>query len=340
MSCRAIRPAEAFPGAIGSAGRLVVNILRSLGREGDVGAIETAIAGSATASSAQPLLDAIGAWLQLSEHNPSVPPPTMAEPRREAGAGAIRVDVDKVDAIVDLTGELLVVKNALAHLTQLAVEGKNIATLAAGLRTQTTRLDRHVTDLQRAVLDLRVLPLGRVFNRFPILVRETAAKLAKQVAFRTEGDDTVADKAVVEALFEPLLHVVRNAIDHGIETPDARVASGKPATADILMRAWREGDHVLVEVTDDGRGVDTAIVRKLAISRGVATASEVEALDDADAVDLIFAPGFTTATAVTELSGRGVGMNALRSAVGRIGGEVALTNMPGDGLVVRFTLPF
>jgi two-component system chemotaxis sensor kinase CheA len=315
--------------------------LRSLGKDNDVAAIETAIVRAAGESNAQPMLDAITGVLQsLQQEGSATALPGAPESRREAGAGAIRVDVEKVDAIVDLTGELLVVKNALAHLTRMAADGGDAATLAASLRTQTSRLDRHVTDLQRAVLDLRVLPLGRVFTRFPLLVRETATKLGKQVAFRSEGDDTVADKAVVEALFEPLLHVVRNAIDHGIEKPDVRIAAGKPATADILMRAWREGEHVLVEVSDDGRGVDTIVVRKLAISRGVAPAEAIAALDDAEALELIFAPGFTTASAVTELSGRGVGMNAVRSAIERIGGEVSLTNMPGQGLVVRFTLPF
>jgi two-component system chemotaxis sensor kinase CheA len=264
----------------------------------------------------------------------------QADRRPEAGAAAIRVDVARIDTIVDLTGELLVVKNALAHWTKIAGENPDPAALVAGLRAQQARLERYVTELQRAVLDLRVLPLGRVFGRFPLLVRETAGKLGKQVLFRSEGDDTEADKAVVEALFEPLLHVVRNAIDHGIETPEARERAGKPRAATILMRGWREGEHVVVEVSDDGRGVDVEAVRRLAIARGSDEAEAIAALSDEEAAELIFAPGFTTAASVTDLSGRGVGMNAVRSAIERLGGDVSLSNMPGQGLTVRFTLPF
>lgn len=338
---RANRQPDAFAGILGSAGRLIANVLLSLGRHEDARAVENAIVLASAAGSPQPFLDAIGdvAGPRRIE-NPTDSVLVAGEGRRETGASAIRVDVEKVDAIVDLTGELLVVKNALAHVTRLAADGADPATLAASLRAQTSRLERHVVELQRAVLDLRVLPLGRVFSRFPLVIRETATKLGKQVAFRSEGDDTVADKAVVEALFEPLLHVVRNAIDHGIESPATRIEAGKRPTADLLMRAWREGEHVLVEVADDGRGVDTAAVRRLAVSRGIVSEDVAAAMADVDALELIFAPGFTTAATVTELSGRGVGMNAVRSSVERIGGKVSLTNTQGQGLIARFTLPF
>jgi two-component system, chemotaxis family, sensor kinase CheA len=338
---RTSRSPEAFAGALGSAGRLVGNVLRSTGRSDEVGLVEKSVAGALADGAPDKFVDAVTLVLNaLRSTSPAANVADQQEIRRETGASGIRVEIEKVDAIVDLTGELLVVKNALAHLSRVAAEGADAATLAAGLRTQTARLDRHVIDLQRAVLDLRVLPMSRVFNRFPVLVRDVAAKLGKQVVFRSEGGDTVADKAVVEALFEPLLHAVRNAIDHGVEQPEDRRAAGKPLAASVLMRAWRQGDRVVVEVSDDGRGVDTSVVRRLAVERGLDSAEEVAALTEAETVDLIFAPGFTTAAEVTDLSGRGVGMNAVRAAVERIGGEVGVTNTPGAGLVVRFSLPF
>lgn len=334
------RPDEASAGALGSAARTVVNVLTSAGRAGEAPAVEIAAAAALRDGNTAALVDALEALL----NDPGVDlPATRPEPayaRRESGATSIRVDVQRIDAIVDLTGELLIVKNALAHWAQRAAEGVDPAALVAGLRTQHARLDRHVSELQRAVLDLRVLPLVRVFGRFPVLVRETAARLGKQVTFRTEGDDTEADKAVVEALFEPLLHVVRNAIDHGVELPESREALGKPRAALITMRGWREGEHVIVEVADDGRGIDPATVRRLAAQRGVASPEALAALGDDEVADLIFAPGFSTASSVSDLSGRGVGMNVVRSAVERMGGEVVLDNNPGRGLVVRFRLPF
>lgn len=334
------RPTEAFAGALGSAARVVANVLVSEGRRDGVPAIEAAADKAILEGSPAAFIAALDALLG---EGGDARAPAEAEPtggRKESGQTSIRVDVRRIDAIVDLTGELLVVKNALAHWTRQATEGADLADVVAGLRTQHARLDRHVAELQRAVLDLRVLPLARVFGRFPLLVRETASRLGKQVAFRTEGDETDADKAVVEALFEPLLHVVRNAIDHGIELPDVRERAGKSRTATITMRGWREGDHVIIEVADDGRGIDPGVVRRLAVERGVVTSEALASMSDDDAVDLIFAPGFTTAAEVTDLSGRGVGMNAVRSAIGRLGGDVTLENRPGAGLVVRFTLPF
>lgn len=332
--------AAAFTGRLGSAAKVVTNVLGSMGRDQDAERIGAAARRAIDSGDGAIFAAEIDA-LSRSIGGSSVPAATSdVADRRDVAASAIRVDVDKIDAIVDLTGELLVVKNAIGHWMRLAAENGASEALVAGLRTQHARLDRHVAELQRAVLDLRVLPLGRVFGRFPLLVRETAAKLGKQIIFRTEGDDTEADKAVVEALFEPLLHVVRNAIDHGIETTAEREGADKPPRATIVMRGAREDEHVIVEVSDDGRGVDVANIRRLAVSRGLATAEAVEALNDDEAVGLIFAPGFSTAANVTDLSGRGVGMNAVRSSIDRLGGDVAVSNVPGQGLTVRFQLPF
>lgn len=259
---------------------------------------------------------------------------------RDTASNTIRVDVDRIDHIVSLAGEILVVKNALGHWARVAAEGGDPQALAAGLRTQHDELARHLSELQASAFQLRVLPMERVFSRFPRLVRETASSLGKQVRLLTEGADTRADKAIVEALFEPLLHLIRNALDHGVESSAERVTGGKPAEATLVLRAMRDGDSVVVELDDDGRGLDPGAIRRLAIARGAVEEAAAIQMSDAQATELIFAPGFSTARSVTDLSGRGVGMGAVRAAIARVGGEVALLNDQGRGLTVRLVLPF
>lgn len=261
------------------------------------------------------------------------PPPAVA-------LRALRVDVARIDTLVALTGELTVAKNAIGHVTRLAQERADPEGLARMLKDQHALLDRLVRELHRSVLAIRVLPLRHVFQRFPRLVREMARDLGKSVRLVTEGETTEADKAIVEALFEPVLHVLRNALDHGIEPEAERRAAGKDATSVLRLRAVRGGDLVIVEVTDDGRGIDTAELRRVAARQGIASAEALARMTDAAAVELIFAPGFSTAGAVTGLSGRGVGMDAVRSAIARMGGRVAVDSQPGRGTTVRFTLPF
>jgi two-component system chemotaxis sensor kinase CheA len=186
---------------------------------------------------------------------------------------------------------------------------------------------------------MRLLPISHTFRRFLRPVRDLAASLGKDVAFRTEGEATEADKRVVENLFEPLLHVLRNALDHGIEPPAERVAAGKLAQAELVLRARAEGERILVEVEDDGRGIDPARIRRSAVERGLVTAEGAAALTDAEAIDLIFAPGFSTASTVSDISGRGVGMDAVRAAVQQLGGRVGVTSRPGRGTTICFTLP-
>jgi two-component system, chemotaxis family, sensor kinase CheA len=187
---------------------------------------------------------------------------------------------------------------------------------------------------------MRVLPLRVAFQRFPRLIRELSAELGKPATLVIEGEDTEADKTIVEILVEPLVHVLRNAMDHGIEDAPRRAAAGKSSSATIRLRAFREGEHVLVEVTDDGSGIDVARVRQVAAERNVVPAEELASLSDAQLIDLIFAPGFSTATTVTQTSGRGIGLDAVRKAVSRLGGLVGVRSTAGKGTTVRFTLPF
>ena len=258
--------------------------------------------------------------------------------RSEASARSFRVDPERVDALVALTGELIVAKNAIARLAATANESGN--TLAPMLNESRLQLERLVGRLKDTALNLRVAPLRPVFERFQRVVRELAIETGKPTKLVIQGEDTEADKSIVDVLFEPLLHIVRNAVDHGVESAAARAAAGKPAIATLRLGARREGEHVVIEVDDDGGGVDIERVRGLAAQRGLIDAAALAEASDEEVLDLIFLPGFSTKQGVTDLSGRGVGMDAVRTVVERIGGRVTGMSERGRGTQFRLLLPF
>jgi two-component system chemotaxis sensor kinase CheA len=328
---------EGFAGKLGSAGRVAAAVLGQAGL--DPAPIARALAASLAASDPSAFADALRAVLEPSRTAGA--PQVQAEPMApNAAVRALRVDVDRIDAIIKLTGELTVVKNALGHVAGLARANGDALALAQALKAQHGQLERLTAELQRSVIAIRVLPLRHVFQRFSRLVREMAGALGKSARLVVEGEATEADKAVVEALFDPLLHVVRNALGHGVEDADARREAGKPQTALIRLRGFREGEQVIVEVGDDGRGIDPARIRGVASEIGLLSPDALATMSDKDVIELIFAPGFSTAGVVTDLSGRGVGMDAVRTAVERLGGRVAVRSRPGEGTTVRFVLPF
>lgn len=319
-------------GRIASAGITAANVLRHIGRSADADRIGQISSRSVRENAPQLLRDVVAALLNETAA------PAAAPARHDVAARTLRVDAARIDALVNLTGELTVAKNAIGHTAKVAQDESNA--LAGVLKDRHAVLDRLIGELQRTVLAMRVLPLRHVFQRFPRLMREMAAALGKPADLIIEGDDTEADKAIVEMLFEPLMHVLRNAMDHGIEDGATRAAQGKPPVATVRMRALREGEHVLVEVIDDGAGINVARVRQVALERNVAPPETLAAMSEAEVIDLIFAPGFSTAAAVTDLSGRGVGMDAVRTAVQRMAGHVGVESRDGHGSTVRFTLPF
>jgi two-component system chemotaxis sensor kinase CheA len=330
---------EGFAGTLGSAARVAIEILAQADLE--TAAVSSALAASLAAGDPSPFSDALRRILE-----PVVGAPAGGEAGssvaggQDATARALRVEVERIDAIIKLVGELAVVKNALGYAARRASAGEKGRSLALVLTDQHARLERLTDELQRSVLAIRVLPLRHVFQRFSRLVREMAVALSRPTRLVVEGDATEADKVVVEALFEPLLHVIRNALDHGVEDTAARLAAGKPETALIRLSGFREGERVIVEVADDGRGVDPARVRQVAAERGLRSAEALASLSDEDVVELIFAAGFSTADAVTDLSGRGVGMDVARTAIERLGGRVTVRSRRGEGTTVRFLLPF
>jgi two-component system chemotaxis sensor kinase CheA len=252
---------------------------------------------------------------------------------------SLRVAESKIDALVNLAGELIVVKNGLAHLAKRVEAETGAQELARAVRREQEAFDRLTGEMHAAILQLRMVPIGQVFRSFPRLVRDMSRELNKKVELVTRGETTESDKIIIDLLFEPLLHLVRNALDHGIESPAQRRSVGKSEVATITMEASRIGDRLMVEVIDDGRGIDPDIVKRKARERELLAADELAALSDEEAVNLIFSAGFSTAAEVSDISGRGVGMDVVRTTAERIGGRVSLSSRVGAGTTIRLDLP-
>lgn len=250
------------------------------------------------------------------------------------GGRSVRVDAARLDDLASEVGELVVTANALAHAARTA---ERIDTdLGVALRTVQADLDRLSGRLHQSVAQLRRVPLGPSLRRLPRLVRELAAAVGKPVALALSGQATEVDKQIADGLFEPLLHLVRNAIDHGLEDAATRAAAAKPAEGRLAVAIARAGNEVVISVADDGAGIDPARIRARAVERGMMDLQEAEALSDAQALRLILAPGFSTAATITDISGRGVGMDAVQTAVERLHGRIEIESMVGEGS--RFAL--
>lgn len=269
-----------------------------------------------------------------------VVPPSAAETPTAAPTElqSVRVSVEQMDALLNLVGELVIERARLERGVRRVTEfhGNGIAEELQGV---TERISRIVGQLQEALTRTRMVPLSVVFGRFPRLVRELARSMGKRVQLRIEGEDTEVDRALVEKLNECLVHLVRNALDHGIEPPDERIASGKPPEGVVELMASQSEGSVIVVVRDDGRGIDPDKVRRKAVERGWLSEEQAAALSDDDALRLIFRPGFSTKEQVSEVSGRGVGMDVVKNALEQIGGTVDIQSTVGGGTTVTLRLP-
>ncbi|MGB3839832.1 MAG: chemotaxis protein CheA, partial [Rhodanobacter sp.] len=264
-------------------------------------------------------------------------PASAPRPVREAAAASsegssIRVGIDKVDALINMMGELVITQSMLSdigehfHLSQLE-----------RLREGLLQLERNTRELQESVMRIRMLPIGSVFNRFPRLVRDLERKLGKQVKLELHGEHTELDKTVLEKIGDPLVHLVRNAIDHGLESPEQRRAAGKNETGTLRLDAYHEGGNIVVQISDDGAGLNRAAIVAKAEQRGLIRPGQE--VDDAEVAELIFQPGFSTAAQATDLSGRGVGMDVVRRNVRDLGGSVGVRSQSGKGSVFTIALP-
>ncbi|MFZ0284447.1 MAG: chemotaxis protein CheA, partial [Terriglobales bacterium] len=251
----------------------------------------------------------------------------------------LRVDAERIDNLLNLVGELIIGKSMLQRtLNEFAQHHPKDSTRSRFADAMAFQ-SRVLNDLQRSVMKVRMVPVDQLFRRFPRMVRDVAKQCGKDVELRLSGQDTDLDKGLLDGIAEPLTHLVRNAISHGIESAEQRARVGKPAKGTIHLRAYHQGNHVMVEISDDGRGIDVGKVKARALQQGLWNEEESGTLDEATALNLIFRPGFSTADEITEVSGRGVGLDVVQSILQRLKGTVQVETRPGQGTTFRLCLP-
>ena len=293
------------------------------------------------------LLDALhgkgaapGAGVSPPSAPPSAPPPVAlqssappAAPVRHAAPAetTVRVDTTRLDVLVNHAGELVLVRNRLLSLA--ASHGDE------ALATAANELDRVADELQTAVLGMRMQPVGRLFQRFPRIVRDLARQLDKEVELVLEGEGTDLDRSLVEALADPLIHLLRNALDHGVEMPQERERAGKPRKGRVCLAASQRGERISISVSDDGRGMDPQILRRKAVEKGLLDETQAARLTETECYELIFRPGFSTAAAISDISGRGVGMDVVKTRVAELGGTLQVRSRLGHGSELELTVP-
>ncbi len=280
-----------------------------------------------------------------AQKSASKPAPKAAAPAQSAEtktASTIRVDHEKLDHLMNLIGELIINRNRYALIAR-HLENKpeevNIGNIAQDLSETTYGLARISDELQDTIMKVRMVPVSSVFSRFPRLVRDLSRKSGKEVDIILEGEETELDKNVVEVIGDPLVHLIRNSVDHGIESAEARLAAGKSAKGKVTLRAFHKGNSVMIEIEDDGKGIDPEVMREVAIKKGIISPEDAKALDDRDAVDLIFAPGFSSAAEITDISGRGVGMDVVKTNIKNLKGSVTTSTELGKGTCFTLSLP-
>ncbi|WP_176063417.1 chemotaxis protein CheA [Anaeromyxobacter diazotrophicus] len=252
---------------------------------------------------------------------------------------AVRVDIHKLDTLMNLVGELVLVKTSLLGVAERLRAGEDPATVSLELHREGRRLERKLNELQGGILEVRMVPLGQIFDKLTRMVRKLTRDIGKRAELEVRGSEVELDKLIVEELSDPLMHLIRNALDHALEAPEERSRAGKPEVGRIVLSAQQRGNHVVVSVADDGRGIDEERVRQVAVERGLLTAEAAAQLSRRDALNLIFTPGFSTAREVTALSGRGVGMDVVKNNIAALSGIVDLQTEVGRGTRVDITLP-
>ena len=298
-------------------------------------ALETAVPAAAPIPAAGPGPQA-QAVLDAKKAAPAAPE------KADKGSDTIRVSQLKLDNFMNTVAELIISKTMISHIVErfesLELTGVQ-DDLVKELRKSSVYLDQVSKEIQASVLGIRMVPVKTIFTKFPRMLRDLAKASGKKIELQMVGEDTEIDKSLIEELGDPLIHLIRNSADHGIEAPDVRIKFGKPETGMVTLRARHEGDSVFVEIEDDGKGIDPVIIRKKALERGLITQERADSMADDEAVDMIFLPGFSTAQTITDISGRGVGMDVVRSNVRRLNGRVTVKSMVGKGSIFTLKLP-
>ncbi|OGQ17686.1 MAG: hypothetical protein A2138_22855 [Deltaproteobacteria bacterium RBG_16_71_12] len=293
---------------------------------------------------------------RIDQAGGGAPPGGMVPTTREAPGGAVgsddegattlrqvsdtvRVDIRKLDELMGIVGELVLARGGLARVTAELKQTIGYQGLAVDLHRLVRTLERRIVDLQSAIMQVRMVPLGQVFERMARTVQRAATSLGKDVTLEMSGDETELDKLIVEDLVDPLMHLVRNAVDHGLEAPEARAAAGKARAGRLELRAYPRGNHVIIDVSDDGRGIDEVAVKRTALERGIVDDDHIGQLSRRDVWNLIFQPGFSTRKEVSETSGRGVGLDVVKTNVSRMSGLIDVESVTGKGTRFTITLP-
>ena len=262
-----------------------------------------------------------------------------AEEKIATRESTIRVDTARLDQVLNLSGEIGLTKNRLTSLRADILAGRNDAETLHALDQAVSQLDLLVSDLQNSVMKTRMQPIGRLFQKYPRIARDLARQLGKDVELALVGEETEVDKTMIEDLADPLVHLVRNAVDHGVESPEERLAAGKPSKSIVRLEARQEGDHIVLIIADDGRGMNPERIRAKAVEKGLIREEEANTLDDRQSLNLIFLPGFSTMTQASAVSGRGVGMDVVKTNIQKLSGSVEIRSEPGKGSVFIISLP-
>ncbi|MEQ1742291.1 MAG: chemotaxis protein CheA [Candidatus Nitrotoga sp.] len=292
------------------------------------------------AGSAETLPPEIRSFGRRGTDTPGNKAPAAGRRENEAGKdNTIRVDTDRLDQVLNLSGEIGLTKNRLTHLRTDILQGRSDAAIMLALDESVSQLDMLVVNLQNAVMKTRMQPIGRLFNKYPRLARDLARQLGKDVELVLSGEETEIDKTMIEDLNDPLVHLIRNAVDHGVENSDQRAAVGKPAKSLVHLSAQQEGDHIIIRITDDGKGMRPEVIRNKAIEKGIINAESASSLDDEQSLSLILLPGFSTKEEISSVSGRGVGMDVVKTNIEKLSGTIGITSVPGKGSEFTISLP-
>ncbi len=274
-----------------------------------------------------------------------VPKRPEAKEEGEASRGGssveqtIRVDVKRLDHLMNLIGELVLGKNRLIKINDDVEERYEGEAFLEELNQVVSIVSLVTTDLQIAVMKTRMLPIGKVFNKFPRMIRDLSRELNKKIELEITGEETELDKSIVEEIGDPLVHIIRNSCDHGIETPETRLAAGKPETGTIQLKAYHEGNHIVIQIIDDGKGLDAGMLKAKSVEKGIITEKEADTMSEKEAFGLIFRPGFSTAAQVTSVSGRGVGMDVVKTNIEKLNGMIDIDSEVGKGTSMKLKIP-
>ncbi|WP_024303803.1 chemotaxis protein CheA [Pseudogulbenkiania sp. MAI-1] len=303
------------------------------------------------AAPARPAVE-VPAVALVTEHEPAAaaapaasrapaPAKTVGVPKSAGGGqeNTIRIDTNRLDMVLNLSGEIGLTKNRLTTLRTEILQGNNDSNTLRSLDEAISQLDLLVGDLQNAVMKTRMQPIGRLFQKYPRLARDLARQLGKEVELVLSGEETELDKTMIEDLNDPLVHLVRNAVDHGVESTEERIAAGKKPQSLIQLTAEQVGDHILIEITDDGRGMNADALRRKAVEKGLIDAETANSLDEKQCLQLIFLPGFSTKDQISSVSGRGVGMDVVRTNIQKLNGRIDINSIPGEGTRISISLP-